>query len=404
MTSDGEWIPKFQSTPSAWRETFFAFHNYPVLSISIHSLRMEGDEISSVLRFRQCYFNPLPPHGGRPARSNLLSRCSTFQSTPSAWRETEIHATPTTGNVVFQSTPSAWRETQDGAVRIERRCISIHSLRMEGDGNSANYRGIMEISIHSLRMEGDRLRASELLAKAISIHSLRMEGDGSIRVSSRSRRKFQSTPSAWRETFLRRPEHLPGKYFNPLPPHGGRPQIKTYPVTEGDFNPLPPHGGRRIWSRNICFKDTFQSTPSAWRETIPKPSFPQAHQFQSTPSAWRETQRGYNWNPEKIFQSTPSAWRETVTIPNTITSIGISIHSLRMEGDMRRCRRFQPGFHFNPLPPHGGRPELTYTAVNTIYISIHSLRMEGDRRMNPQKFPPVTFQSTPSAWRETALE
>ena len=56
----------------------------------------------------------------------------------------------------------------------------------------------------------------------------------------------------------------------------------------------------------------------------------------------------------------------------------ISIHSLRMEGDHRNACLILRKLHFNPLPPHGGRPELTYTAVNTIYISIHSLRMEGD--------------------------
>ena len=55
-----------------------------------------------------------------------------FQSTPSAWRETDF------GNrsimfFAFQSTPSAWRETcydKSGGIIS---AISIHSLRMEGD-------------------------------------------------------------------------------------------------------------------------------------------------------------------------------------------------------------------------------------------------------------------------------
>ena len=34
---------EFQSTPSAWRETFGVLSASPVLDISIHSLRMEGD-------------------------------------------------------------------------------------------------------------------------------------------------------------------------------------------------------------------------------------------------------------------------------------------------------------------------------------------------------------------------
>ena len=35
----------------------------------------------------------------------------------------------------------------------------------------------------------------------------------------------------------------------------------------------------------------------------------------------------------------------------------ISIHSLRMEGDLERKRlSYNIDMHFNPLPPHGGRP------------------------------------------------
>ena len=56
------------------------------------------------------------------------------------------------------------------------------------------------------------------------------------------------------------------------------------------------------------------------------------------------------------FQSTPSAWRETGFVGKFQTTSNISIHSLRMEGDL----------HLN------GASELI-----------------------------VAFQSTPSAWRET---
>ena len=56
----------------------------------------------------------------------------------------------------------------------------------------------------------------------------------------------------------------------------------------------------------------------------------------------------------------------------------ISIHSLRMEGDWS-VRAFAPSpVHFNPLPPHGGRPGLTQIYTIRFQISIHSLRMEGD--------------------------
>ena len=78
----------FQSTPSAWRETFPGIAFYQSEGISIHSLRMEGDLMAL------------------------------------------IHAIP---DIVFQSTPSAWRETTFTDLERQSQGISIHSLRMEGD-------------------------------------------------------------------------------------------------------------------------------------------------------------------------------------------------------------------------------------------------------------------------------
>ena len=126
------------------------------VEISIHSLRVEGDLISSsrlssatlfqstpsvwretltappVLR-RGCYFNPLPPCGGRPSPTTSPTTSQKFQSTPSVWRETNqsestahswsisIHSLRVEGDAIidretfdaaqFQSTPSVWRET-----------------------------------------------------------------------------------------------------------------------------------------------------------------------------------------------------------------------------------------------------------------------------------------------------
>ena len=61
------------------------------------------------------------------------------------------------------------------------------------------------------------------------------------------------------------------------------------------------------------------------------------------------------WN--KIFQSTPSAWRETTRGLETRNSLDISIHSLRMEGDSMSMWLIHTTIYFNPLPPHGGRPD-----------------------------------------------
>ena len=145
----------FQSTPSAWRETKKGGTVIGWIDISIHSLRMEGDNLRNCLDDTHEHFNPLPPHGGR------------------LWDEM-----PSVAGRTFQSTPSAWRETEHLLRRNRQLLISIHSLRMEGD--------CVLVVIYKLML-----------------------------------------------------------HFNPLPPHGGR-QHNCGNTSRGyfDFNPLPPHGGR----------------------------------------------------------------------------------------------------------------------------------------------------------------
>ncbi len=149
-------------------------------------------------------------------------------------------------SVSFQSTPSAWRETKSRRGYYAHIDISIHSLRMEGDrrnlGKNVSWNAFQ--STPSAWRETIDLTA-ENLHWYISIHSLRMEGD-------------QIGVDAFRC----------GYHFNPLPPHGGRPCFHLLSISIiAHFNPLPPHGGRRC--QHICraFRDAFQSTPSAWRET-----------------------------------------------------------------------------------------------------------------------------------------
>ena len=190
-------------------------------------------------------------------------------------------------------------------------CISIHSLRMEGDRSGKLSNSQIHISIHSLRMEGDIYRMLRIQNKIISIHSLRMEGD---------------------------------------------PDTTTEVQTTEYFNPLPPHGGRQTNHYSETLTSPFQSTPSAWRETS---------------SDWMSRRR-----PD------------------------ISIHSLRMEGDVvsvavsgkplyfnplpphggrqKTSRHPARESHFNPLPPHGGRRQVLAAVCLFQDISIHSLRMEGD--------------------------
>ena len=145
----------FQSTPSAWRETGATPERSTNSTISIHSLRMEGDQTTDAAAAARRDFNPLPPHGGRRMRQRIMQQLLKFQSTPSAWRETCL-------------TACTWQKNQ----------ISIHSLRMEGDVYKGGDTVSINISIHSLRMEGDLSPSGSWYAEnIISIHSLRMEGD-----------------------------------------------------------------------------------------------------------------------------------------------------------------------------------------------------------------------------------
>ena len=125
------------------------------------------------------------------------------------------------------------------------------------------------------------------------------------------------------------------------------------------------------------------------------------------------------------FQSTPSTRRETIEAADFRKRICISIHSLHTEGDGTACTNATTICDFNPLPPHGGRPEGEHSIGKWEEISIHSLHTEGDR-FGYQRFaesayfnplPPhggrphtaslltrlLTFQSTPSTRRETRI-
>ena len=145
------------------------------------------------------------------------------------------------------------------------------------------------------------------------------------------------------------------------------------------FNPPPPHGGRLSGSTGMTSRPAFQSTPSAWRETLSLLVRPFASLFQSTPSAWRETIMYFVSKMEKL----------------------ISIHSLRMEGDHIFESVLCEISNFNPLPPHGGRPygsRVIQCPLNFNPLPPHGGRRKTTCGMSTQ----AAFQSTPSAWRETS--
>ena len=173
---------KFQSTPSAWRETDGTPRTDEEHYISIHSLRMEGDADSVDCHPSLIYFNPLPPHGGRPDHRRLMYWRSHFNPLPPHGGRRRPYRRPPWAAIYFNPLPPHG------------------GRRAAGRAAARNF----DISIHSLRMEGDVLYCRFLLTiERISIHSLRMEGDLLHCLHHTQHCTFQSTPSAWRETFAR---------------------------------------------------------------------------------------------------------------------------------------------------------------------------------------------------------
>ena len=191
-------------------------------AISIHSLRVEGDDLQAVGDKMTSDFNPLPPCGGRHRNWAHQSVFWVFQSTPSVWRETivesidiktdaiSIHSLRVEGDQK-ENAPAVFSPISIHSLRVEgdlncsghvlnQSVISIHSLRVEGDKACKCSLRFSVISIHSLRVEGDDSFAIMKYHYYISIHSLRVEGDTVLAILLTPGSQFQSTPSVWRET------------------------------------------------------------------------------------------------------------------------------------------------------------------------------------------------------------
>ena len=132
---DVEWPSIFQSTSSVWRTTqqiqkeknfrqqYFnprppcgGRRQMPTMtgtmySISIHVLRVE-DDIAAIHSLSSIdNFNPRPPCGGRQRGHGSGWDAQIFQSTSSVWRTTSGWACPLGNPPPFQSTSSVWRTT-----------------------------------------------------------------------------------------------------------------------------------------------------------------------------------------------------------------------------------------------------------------------------------------------------
>ena len=102
------------------------------------------------------------------------------------------------------------------------------------------------------------------------------------------------------------------------------------------------------------------------------------------------------------FNPLPPCGGRPDSIVDLRTRLTISIHSLRVEGDVKSCEKenTHAAISIHSLRVEGDTARLVVPAVQR--ISIHSLRVEGDGRHHQADRCRRTFQSTPSVWRETA--
>ena len=336
LLSSVSWKVEFQSTPSARRATSACARH---ATHSIFQSTPSARRATSPAPGTSCTprnFNPRPPRGERPRRS-------TYAATGEG----------------FQSTPSARRATAPEHLRRNRRGISIHALREEGDGIPTKIIGATGISIHALREEGD---AKSFLQKPLTKHFNPRPPRGErlsevwpvmrlwLFQSTPSARRataaslalfvtstlFQSTPSARRATFRLLLPAPRTKNFNPRPPRGGRQYIKDIKIPYAKFQSTP--SARRATTRTKIPASTptyFNPRPPRGERLDDTYIVPPLFRFQSTPSARRATEMLAVWNPQ---------------------------HE-----------------HFNPRPPRGERQQQTKQEAMDKRISIHALREESDR-------------------------
>ena len=201
-------------------------HSVVVLTewISIHALRVEGDR-HPLTRFRdRWHFYPRPPGGGRPRGNFHGLYIEIFLSTPSGWRATRAFHTVTRRSDYFYPRPPGGGRQLDGASKGYGAAISIHALRVEGDGTMMRFFPSTNSHFYPRPPGGGRLVVATGQATVVA---------------------FLSTPSGWRATSPRRWRLWRCENFYPRPPGGGRHKAKA--ARNGDVR--------------------FLSTPSGWRAT-----------------------------------------------------------------------------------------------------------------------------------------
>ena len=124
--------------------------------------------------------------------------------------------------------------------------------------------------------------------------------------------------------------------------------------------------------------------------------------FLSTPSGWRATSphQGQRQCDGHFYPRPPGGGRHS-SAGIKIAVDTISIHALRVEGDLGNCCGDENVQYFYPRPPGGGRRELiTELSARARFLSTPSGWRATFTTCRPPTDPPL-FLSTPSGWRAT---
>ena len=218
-----------------------------------------------------------------------------------------------------------------------------------------------------------------------------------------------------------------GGHFYPRPPRGGRRVQRASSAHKHNFYPRPPRGGRPDHSSGHRHNDFISI--HALREEGDRCNLSVVYSstiFLSTPSARRATlQCIVDGCSGGHFYPRPPRGGRLEQPYKKCEACKISIHALREEGDLYKCRlrHVLVSISIHALREEGDQGNTAALSVTTIFlstpsarratagirrawrripISIHALREEGDLPASALPLTAARFLSTPSARRATA--
>ena len=305
-------------------------------NISIHALRVEGDRVhvDQLTVFRDFY--PRPPGGGRPGQTTTFPRPSRFLSTPSGWRATSLRRVSRRKRSHFYPRPPGGGRPGLSQLLVARRYFYP---RPPGGGRPLNSFAVLSrcANFYPRPPGGGRPRSRYSPMVSVSFLSTPSGWSATPRgaMVCQAFLLFLSTPSGWRATECGKLFLDLNNDFYPRPPGGGRP---TREASHSCSVPISIHA-LRVEGDAVSTADTLSHS---------------THFYPRPPGGGRRS-AGSRCAPASRFLSTPSGWRATETRRGKPRPWAISIHALRVEGDIQ----LEP-----PAFANG--------------ISIHALRVEGD--------------------------